>query len=338
MSFIVAAYNEEKIIRQKILNDLNLDYPKNKIEIIIVSDGSSDQTPAIVNEFTSFGVRSLHQNKRRGKTAALNRAVYFAKNEIIIFSDANSMFRKNAIKKLVRHFADSQIGGVCGRKSVLYNSQRKASLGDNVFWKYESLLKQAESNLGSITTADGEIFAIRKNLYHELDPKIINDDMAITLNILNKNKRVIYEQNAITEEEASLTLKDDFNVKSRMVYGGIQIISLYKKTLNPFSSLFSLQFFFHKTLRYFMWVLLISIFISNLFCINQNLFFKSMFELQIVFYIMALIGKINDKYNTNIKLFYFPYYYCNVNLAAIKGFIFFLKQQASVDIWKKATR
>jgi cellulose synthase/poly-beta-1,6-N-acetylglucosamine synthase-like glycosyltransferase len=338
VSFIVAAFNEEKIIRQKINNDLNLDYPKENLEIIIVSDGSSDSTPDIVKEFQDYGVISLHQSKREGKTAALNRAVLSAKNDILIFSDANSMFRKDAIKKLVRHFADNQIGGVCGRKSVLSNSKRKASDGDSLFWKYESALKQAESHLGSIPTADGEIFALKKNHYKSINPQIINDDMAITLNILNQNKRVIYDHEAITEEEASITFKDDFNVKSRMVYGGIQILSLYKNRLNPFSSLFALQFFFHKTLRYFMWLLLVLIFILTLSCFNQNIFFKVFLGAQMSFYLLALMGKSLERTDHHFKIFYFPYYYCNVNIAAFTGFLFFLKQQSTVEIWKKAKR
>jgi biofilm PGA synthesis N-glycosyltransferase PgaC len=338
VSFIIAAYNEEKIIRLKILNDLKLNYPKDKIEIIIVSDGSTDSTPNIVNEYAEQGVISLHKPERQGKTAALNRAVMLAKNEILIFSDANSMFRADAIKKLVRHFTDEHIGGVCGRKSVLTNSERAASGGDNLFWKYESTLKQAESNLGSIPTADGEIFALRKELYKEIDPRIINDDMAITLNILTQNKRVIYDQEAITEEEASISLKDDFNVKSRMVYGGIQIINLYKKELNPLTSLFALQFFFHKTLRYFMWLMLIFIFLLNILCWNQHLFFKVFLGLQFAFYLMAVIGYGLDKIKITSKIFYLPYYYCNVNIAALKGFLFFLKQQSIVEVWTKAKR
>lgn len=338
VSFIIAAYNEEKIIREKILNDMKLDYPKDKIEIIIVSDGSSDNTPNIVNEYATQGIISLHRPERQGKTAALNRAVSMAKNEILVFSDANSMFRPNAIKKLVRHFADDQIGGVCGRKSVLTNSDRVASGGDSLFWKYESALKQAESNLGSIPTADGEIFALRKELYQAIDPRIINDDMAITLNILAKNKRVIYDQEAITEEEASISLKDDFNVKSRMVYGGIQIINIFKKELNPFTSLFALQFFFHKILRYFMWLLLILIFLLNVLCWNHHLFFKVFLCLQLAFYLMAGIGYGLDKMKQNNKIFYLPYYYCNVNIAALKGFFFFLKQQSVVEVWTKAKR
>ncbi len=335
----MAAYNEERIIRQKIENDLKLNYPKEKLEIIIVSDGSSDRTPDIVREYAAQGIKGMHSAPRQGKTAALNRAIAEAKNEILIFSDANSMFETDAIKKLVRHFADPSIGGVCGRKSVLQNSDRKASGGDNLYWKYESTLKQAESDLGSIPTADGEIFAMRKELYHPVDAKIINDDMAITFDILSQKKRVIYDKSAVTVEEASISLKDDFNVKSRMVYGGFQIMSLYKNELNPFTSFFGVQFFFHKTLRYLMWFLLILIFTTNIFCLNSHPFYNIFFALQVLFYLFAIIGWAMDKANIKkIILFYLPYYYCNVNLAAFKGFTFYLKQRSNVDVWKKATR
>lgn len=338
VSFIIAAFNEERIIKEKILNDLKMDYPKEKLEIIIVSDGSNDQTAAIVKSFESVGIKGLHRPEREGKTAALNRAISTAHNEIIIFSDANSMFRPDAIKKLVRHFADSSIGGVCGRKSILKNDNRKASLGDHLFWKYESALKSAESKLGSIPTADGEIFALRKDLYQSIDPRLINDDMVITLDILRQGKRIIYDQSAITEEEASISLKDDFNVKSRMVYGGLQVISLYKKELNPFTSFFGFQFFIHKTLRYLMWLLLLTIYLSNSAILGKNNFYNVFFFLQTLFYLFALIGYFLDKRQIKFILFYLPYYYCNVNLAAFKGFLFFIKQRSNVEIWKKAIR
>jgi len=338
VSFIIAAYNEEKIIKAKIINDLSLDYPKDKIEIIIVSDGSTDKTNIIAKEYEKNGIISIHQAKRMGKTAAINRAVSQAKNEILIFSDANSMFKKNAIKKLVRHFNNLEIGGVCGRKSIIKNKKRKASLGDNLFWHYESALKQAESNLGSIPTADGEIFACRRACFRYLNPELINDDMAITLDIISQKKRVIYDQEAITEEEASLTFKDDFNVKSRMIYGGIQIISKYKEMLNPLKSTFALQFFFHKVLRYFMWSLLVALFISNAFILEENPFFKILLLIQIAFYLMASMGYFLEKNKLNQNIFYLPYYYCNVNLAALKGFCYFIQQQPIVEIWKKAKR
>lgn len=338
ISFIIAAYNEEKVIAQKIQNDLQLDYPQEKLEIIVVSDGSTDSTPQIVESYSNQGVRSLFNPQRMGKIAALNRAVETAKGDLLVFSDANSMFRTNALKKLVRHFADSSIGGVCGQKTVLSNSQRKASLGDSLYWKYESALKQAESNLGSIPTADGEIFSMRRKDYVPIDPKIINDDTAITLNLISKKLRVIYDKEAITEEEASLNLKDDFNVKSRMVCGGIQILTRYSKELNPFTSFFGLQFFFHKTLRYFMWSLLLGIFITNIFLINTHPFYFFFFGFQLLFYIFSLIGWCLDKKSSVPVFLYLPYYYCNVNIAAARGLYLFLKQQSLVEIWSKAQR
>lgn len=341
VSFIVAAYNEERIIEQKIKNDLCLDYPKDKLEIIVVSDGSTDSTPHIIQNLqkSSSLITALHSPERKGKTAALNRAIALAKNEILVFSDANSFFRTDALKKLVRHFNESGIGGVCGRKSILFHEGRKASLGDRLYWIYESALKQAESHLGSIATADGEIFALRKRLFKPVSEKLINDDLVITLNLIQQNYRVIYDQSAITEEEASLSLKDDFNVKSRMVYGGLQIIALYFSVLNPMKSWFGLQFFFHKTLRYLMWILLIGILISNILLIPmQNSFYTTFFALQILFYLMALTGFLLDRKQLPTGILYLPYYYCNVNVAAAKGFWFFIKQQSNVDVWKKAQR
>lgn len=339
VSFIVAAYNEEKIIGEKILSDLKMNYPREKLEYIVVSDGSSDRTPEIVKSFRDQGVISLHQDQRQGKTAALNRAVAQANNEIIIFSDANSMFRPDAISKLVRHFADEGIGGVCGRKSILTHEDRRASVGDRIYWEYESRLKQAESHLGSIPTADGEIFALRKDLFSPVPPELINDDLVITFNIVQRNKRVIYDGQAVTEEQASITLKDDFNVKSRMVYGGIQIISIYKSLLNPLTSWFGLQFFIHKGLRYFMWQLLAVIFLTNLLlCRGEHLFYQVFLGLQSAFYLMAFVGYQRDKRGLSTGPFYLPYYYCNVNLAAFKGFLFYLRQKSNVEIWKKAQR
>lgn len=341
VTFIVAAFNEARIIEKKILNDLNLDYPKTKLEIIVISDGSTDNTPQIIEKLSQEHqiLKSMFLPERKGKTAALNRAIATAKNDILVFSDGNSFFRKNALKKLVRHFERANIGGVCGQKSIVFDSQRKASLGDQLYWLYESSLKQAESHLGSIPTADGEIFALRKNIYKPVNEALINDDLVITLDIINQGYRVIYDKEAITEEEASITLKDDFNVKARMVYGGLQILSLFSKTLNPVRSWFGLQFFFHKTLRYMMWMLLLGVFITNFILLFDNLFFyKVFFLLQIIFYIMALLGYIADKLNFSLPLVYLPYYYCNVNVAAFKGYLFFLKQKSNVDVWKKAQR
>jgi poly-beta-1,6-N-acetyl-D-glucosamine synthase len=340
IAFIIAAYNEERVIEEKILNDLELDYPVDKLKLVVVSDGSQDKTAEIVQSYENKGVFSLHSPERRGKIAALNRAVSLTTSDLIVFSDANSMFKRDALRKLVRHFQDETIGGVCGQKSVLNNEGRKASLGDHLSWLYESRLKEAESKLGSIPTADGEIFAMRRSLYEEIDSTVINDDTAITLNIIKNKKRVIYDREAITVEEASLSFNDDFNVKSRMVLGGFQMLALYPKELSPWSGWFGFQYFIHKTLRHTMWMLLIVIYLSNLCSLGQGPFYQIFFILQNLFYALALIGRVYDQllHKKPPTLLYLPYYYCNVNIAAFKGFLFFLKRQSLLSVWSKAER
>ena len=181
VTFLVAAYNESQVIEEKIRNTLSLDYPGDLLEIIVVADGSDDGTERIVETYADQGVISLHRPERRGKTAALNRGVEHAKGEIIVFSDANNEFSKSAIRELVKHFRDENVGGVCGIKQIKPASERESSTGDSIYWSYESRIKQAESDIATIIIADGEIFAIRKDLFEQIDESVINDDAEIKL-------------------------------------------------------------------------------------------------------------------------------------------------------------
>ncbi len=336
LSLIIAAYNEEKVIEQKIMNCMELDYPDEKLEIIIVSDGSTDNTPQLVERHKNLSVIGLFEPLRRGKTAALNRAVNQAAGEVIVFSDANSMYDPKALKMLARNFHDSSVGGVCGRKSILKNGQRESSRGDSLFWDFESSLKKLQSLVGSISTGDGEIFAIRKQLYTVIPETVINDDTAITFNIIKKGFRVIYEPEAVSCEEASTIIEDDFNVKARMVSGGYQTLKLFSGMLFPPRSYFAFQFFFHKVIRWIMPFLLVSLFISS-FLMGHRVFF--LFGcLQIAFYLSALTGFLLRKKNKKLGVLYFPFYYCAMNIAAGLGFFYFLRGDSLTRIWKKATR
>ncbi|MBT3980691.1 MAG: glycosyltransferase family 2 protein [Bacteriovoracaceae bacterium] len=341
VSYIVAAYNEEAVIEEKILNTLSLNYPKDKIEIIVVSDGSNDGTEKIAKSYETKGVKSLHSPLRRGKTAALNRAVANSSNEIIIFSDANSYFSDDSIIHLVENLHDSSIGGVCGRKDIVKNyAKRGASLGDHFFWSLESRLKKAQSDAYSITNADGEIFALRRELYPSISDDIINDDQVLTIETIKNDKRIIYETDAITYEEASVTLKDDYNVKRRMVCGAYQIIAQYPWIINPLNSKFSLHFFFHKFLRYTMFLYLFLFFISSAFLAFQNgaAIYQFAFYCQAFMYTLAAIGGISYLKGKRIKLLYIPYYYVLMNTAAASGLIQFLKKTSIGSLWIKADR
>jgi len=335
VSFIIAAYNEEKVILQKIKNTLSLDYPNDKLQVIIVSDGSDDNTEAIVKKFSSSDFLSLHQNERNGKSAALNRGVEVATGDILVFSDANNDFCNDAIQQLVKHFDNPDIGAVSGAKHIYENDKRQAATGDGLYWKYESKIKQAESDLGSITGAEGEILALRKKLFKPIDREKINDDAAITFDIIKSGYRVIYEKNAKAYEEASKDLIEDYNVKVRMTAGGYQTILYEKKYLFPPLNWFAFTFISHKLLRWLAPHFLLLIFIIPVILIHRKemLF---LFLMQVVFYSVSFFGWLNRDKNLP-GFIYIPMYFTIMNMALFWGFIRHMKKETA-SIWTKADR
>ena len=336
VSLIIAAYNEEKVIRQKIINSLALNYPLKHLDIIIVSDGSDDRTHDIALEFRDKGINALHRPEREGKSAALNRAVKHALGEIVVFSDANNDFNEDSIQLLVHHFADDRIGAVTGAKHVYDDSAREASKGDNLYWKYEAAIKKAESRLGSITSGDGEIFAVRKSLFNPIDTSMINDDASITFDLVKQNYRVIYEANAESYEKASEDLIDDFNVKVRMTAGGFQTIVAESSFLFPPRNWFAIRFILHKLLRWLAPVFLVSIYLTALFLLTEPFYFI-VFILQTVFYGLSLYGWAERKKSELPSFIYIPMYFSAMNLALAAGLYRFIKGQQNVQ-WQKAKR
>lgn len=336
VTLIIAAYNEDRVIDAKIRSSLALDYPKDRLRILVVSDGSTDATPQIVRGYENQGVLSLHEPPRRGKTAALNRAVAMSTTDIVIFSDANNLFQTSALREMVKHFADPRVGGVCGLKQIHSTPERESSQGDSLYWKYESAIKEAESRLDSITTADGEIFAIRRSLYQSIDESVINDDAEITLDLIRKGYRVLYERRALSFEHASIRIEDDFHVKVRMVSGGFQTIARYWAFLLPPRSWFAFAFFSHKILRWLAPELLILIAASSLWLANQP-FFLAMTMLQAFFYLLATVGWLTRNQQYCFTILYVPFYFCAMNLAALYGLWRFLTRSQSTQ-WRKAER
>ena len=335
VSFIIAAYNEEKVISDKIKNTLSLDYPSDKFQIIVVSDGSNDKTVSIVKKFQGQGVISLHNDARNGKSAALNRGVEISTGEIIVFSDANNDFSNDAIKKLTKHFNDPVIGAVTGAKHIYDSDDRQSAVGDGLYWKYESKIKEAESTLGSITGAEGEILAVRASLFEPLDKKVINDDAEITFNLVKSGYRVIYEKEAKAYEQASHDLLDDFNVKVRMTAGGYQTLSLQRAFLFPPRSWYTFSFLSHKLLRWLAPHFMLVIFITPLFLLHR-IDMLILFICQIMFYTLSLVAWFNRKKNLH-KLLYIPMYFTVMNIALFWGFVRYFNKNTK-SIWKKAER
>ena len=336
VSVIIAAYNEELVIVKKIENTLALNYPESNLQIIVVSDGSTDRTNTLVEKYSSRGVISLHIPERGGKSAALNRAIGYASGEILVFSDANNDYSADAISHLVSHFVDPTVGGVSGSKRIYNNQDRESSKGDGLYWKYESAIKLAESRLGSITAAEGEIFAVRKSLYTPIPHGYINDDAAITFTIVKSGHRILYDKNAEAYEQASISLIDDFYVKLRMATGGYQTLAHEAGFLFSNPTWFTFSFFSHKVLRWLSPHLLIIIFVL---CIGllDSLLIKIFLALQISFYAIAIYGWIYRNKRSIPGFIYISMYFCSMNLAMFLGFFRFITKSQSVN-WRKAAR
>jgi cellulose synthase/poly-beta-1,6-N-acetylglucosamine synthase-like glycosyltransferase len=317
VTLFIAAYNEEKVIAEKVQNSVDLDYPKDKLEIIVVSDDSSDRTNDIVNEFAAAysNVKLNVVKGRKGKTAALNKSVPIASGEILVFSDANSLYNKDSLHHLVKHFKNEEIGGVCGELRLINPTNSSIGESEGAYWKYEKLLKQLETATGTSIVANGSIYALRKELFKEMNPNV-GDDMQNPLIIISQQKRFIYEPNAITTEETSPKSSEEFGRKVRIVTRSFTGIMSYKHVLNPFRNFdFFYKYMSHKFLRWLVPYYMIAIFIINLFLLDQPLY-QVMFVLQVLFYLLALLGKV-----VNTKITYIPYYFCLVNYAALLGTI-----------------
>lgn len=337
VSFVIAAYNEERVIDWKIRNTLSLDYPRDRFEVIVACDGSNDRTAEIAQSFAADGVVTLHSPERRGKTAALNRAMRQARGEIVVFSDANNEFSADAVRMLARRFADPTVGGVCGAKRIKPAAERESSVGDSLFWRYESAIKVAESRLGTINNADGEIFAVRRSLYREVPEHIINDDAEITLDLVAQGKRILYEPAAHSWEYASIHIKDDFFVKVRMVAGGYQTLAENARELFPLRSWFAWSFFSHKTLRWLAPVFLILALASSAMLAPTGVLYAGMLGLQLAFYALALAGSLLIGRARLPGLLYVPFYFTTMNLAAFRGLVRFLRRSQTVH-WRRAQR
>lgn len=337
ITMVIAAYNEERVIADKLRNTLAIDYPPELLKVIVVSDGSTDGTAAIAAGFDPQRIASMHHPERRGKTAALNRAVERADGEIIVFSDANNDFSPNALRELVKHFSDPEVGGVCGVKRIKPASDRQASVGDGMYWKYESAIKLAEGQVRTITNADGEIFAMRRELYRAIDERIINDDAQITIDIVQKGFRVLYEPAAESREYASISVRDDFFVKVRMVAGGFQTVAENWRVLFPPMTWFAFTFLSHKVLRWLIPELLIVIFVASA-ALGASPVYQGLLVAQLAFYATAFYGWTLAKKGGELPtLVYVPFYFCAMNLAALFG----LYRYASgwkTQHWRKAQR
>lgn len=338
ISFIVAAYNEQDVIEKKILNSLEQDYDADKIEFIFVTDGSVDDTPAIVRRYPA--IRLLHEPSRKGKSAAVNRAVKAATNEILIFSDANTLLNREATARIAAHYSHPRIGGVAGEKKVLGagSGGDNVGAGEGLYWKYESLLKRIDADFYSVVGAAGELFSLRTSLYEPLSPDIILDDFILSLRVAEKGYPVAYEPGAYAMEEPSFSFKDEQKRKVRIAAGGFQSIVLLRSLL-AFWRRPRLSFLYisHRVLRWALspFCLVLAFLSSGIACLYGGYLSWTLLSLQILFYGLALIAALlPGKQPALLRL---PYYFTFMNVSVILGFFRFLRGKQSA-VWEKARR
>jgi len=320
VSLLISCYNEEAVIREKLENSLALDYSKDKLEIIAVSDFSTDRTDEIVNSFKNQGVRLIRQQERKGKTLGLNLAVPQAKGEIIVFSDANAIYQPDAIQKLVRNFTDSKIGFVVGESRYKDKNQTLATKSENTYWQYEIFLKKMENRLHHVVGGDGAIYAIRQKLYEKLLPTDIND-FVNPLQIVLKGYHGVYEPEAISWEEAAGSFEKEFQRKVRIVNRSFSGLLRLKSILNPFKTgIFCLEILSHKLLRWFTSIFMI-IFIGSCFILSH--YDATVFQWITLFIILflwcAYLGHLFNKNKQVWPVFYYPYYFLYINSASLIG-------------------
>jgi len=341
VTLFVAAFNEKDFLSQKIENSRSLDYPKEKVHQIWVTDGSDDGTPELLKQFE--GVEVYHKPERAGKIAAMNRGMEFVKTPIVIFSDGNTMLGKESIRRIVNLFKDPKVGCVSGEKRVAITGSTAATEG--IYWKYESTLKKWDAELNSVVGAAGELFAVRTELHEPVEADTLLDDFIISLRIAEQGYTIQYDPEAYALENPSANVREELKRKIRISAGGIQSIVRLKELLNPFKyGLLSFQYISHRVLR---WTLapvgLLVILTCNIFLalnagfLNFHSVYTWFFWGQLLFYAAALTGWLLEDRNIKIKLLYIPFYFFIMNLAVFLGFFRYIKKQQSVN-WERAKR
>ncbi len=340
----VTAFNENDYIRQKVKNSFQLDYPKEKIQYLWVTDGSDDGTPDLLRNYENLEVH--HLPERRGKMHAMNRGMKFVKAPFVIFSDTNTLLNKQAIREIVSRFVDTETGCVAGEKRIIESAADvAAAAGEGLYWKLESWVKKMDAELNSAVGAVGELFAIRRDLFEDVEIDTILDDFIISLRIAQKGYKIDYTPNAYAEEMASLNVREELKRKIRIAAGGIQALIRLKSLLNPFRyGVFSWQFFSHKALRWTLAPLsLFLLFFLNGWIVLDNQswstsgFFTLFFYFQLFCYFLAAVGWYLENRKLRFKLLFVPYYFVSVNYAAVRGIFRYLsgKQPAG---WEKSRR
>lgn len=342
VTLLIPAYNEAGSIEEKMRNSLLLNYPKEKLNIVWVTDGSDDDSLTLLSRYGN--IRIYHQPERKGKIHAMNRGIKLVSTPFVVFSDANTMLNKEAIREMMNFFADEKVGCVAGEKRIENSNLEKAvEAGEGLYWQYESQIKKLESENGSVVGAVGELFAIRTELFEEVREDTILDDFVISLQIASRGYAIKYAPAAWGTETASVSVHEELKRKVRIACGGWQTLFRMPGLLNLFKHGFlSVKYFSHKVLRWTLvpWAFVLA-FILNVALVWGKPVFSDLYghllALQLVFYAAVICGALFHNIRTRVKFLFAPYYIIVMNYAIVAGMIRFLSGHYTVK-WEKAKR
>jgi cellulose synthase/poly-beta-1,6-N-acetylglucosamine synthase-like glycosyltransferase len=324
VTVLIPAYNEAQNIAATIQNKFEQDYPSDRLEIIVISDSSTDDTDNIVREFVSKKLRLIRRERREGKAAALNEGVRYASGEILVFSDANSLFARDAIRRMMENFADPEIGYVTGNLAYRLRTAGVAGNGCSAYIKYENAMRLLETRAGSIIGVNGGVDAIRRELYTDVPQQLITD-FVLPLHVISTKHRVVYDERVHSFEVANTKLGSEFRMRIRVGLRALQGIAYMRQLCNPFHypwAAFCLLS--HKVARYFCFLFLIMAFLSNLVLVSTP-DYAALFFAQAAAYLLALVGLREDLPRFFRKLILIPAYFLMTNAAFMVAAIKFLR-------------
>jgi len=335
VSVLIAAYNEADRIAERIENVLGSDYPHERIEVIIASDGSTDATAAIGHNHGDPRVKVL-ELPRRGKIAALDDAVRLARGEILIFSDANTVFHREALRALVRGFADEEVGGVVGHTYYRVSDNAPASgRGEDLYWRYDTRMKEMESRSGSVVSAHGGLYAIRKALYRKPAETSVTDDFAISTAVIAEGRRLVFEPAALAYEIPAPEDGGEFARRVRLMTRGLRAVMLRRSLLNPFAhGYYSVSLFTRKVLRRLVPLALPVLLVTSAVLATHHVMYALAFAGQVAFYTLAAVGFLARRTSAGRwRCLYIPFFYCMANAAATLALLKFLRGDR-ISLWQ----
>lgn len=325
VSVIITAYNEERDLRAKLENTLALDYPQELLEVIVASDCSTDRTDDIVRDFAGRGVRLHRQQERLGKTAAQNAAVELAHGEVILFSDATTLYRPDVLRVMATNFADPAVGCVAGRLIYVDPGQTNVGQGARSYWGYETFLKKHESHICSLIGVSGCLYAVRRSAYVPLANDACSDFIIATV-MVSQGLRAIYEPDAVCTEETNQQANREMKMRVRVIAQTYSDLWRNREMMNPLrSGFYAVQLFSHKVLRYCVPFLLLLIFLSSVVLAPNSIFYAVMLLGQFGFYAAAGIGWLLERAGKRSRLFALPQYFVLANVASVIAFFKFLR-------------